>query len=161
MDRHVLVSALAAFVLTAGCATAPTREPAPASPPIPVVEETRQVSPCTVISDPDRIALFKVDPAGTITPDCFEITKKNDTIVVWSGLSPIEALKITFKECAGEPKPDKLPDAPLCEEFVCVLGPKAYKDVAKTKKTTVCYSYLVTLPGQAPKSYDPRLIINP
>ncbi len=108
---------------------------------------------------PGRIALFKVDQAGTITPDCFEISKKNDTIVVWSGLGPIESLKITFKECAGEPKPDKLPDDPPCTDFVCVLDPKAYKAIAK--KTDACYTYLVTLPGQAPKSYDPRLIINP
>ncbi len=161
MDRHVLVSALATFVLTAGCATAPAGEPVPAPPPPPVVEGTRQVVPCTPISVPDKIALFKVDQFGKVTPDCFELTKKNDTIVVWSGLSPIEALKITFKDCANEPKPDKLPDAPLCDEFVCVLGPKAYKDTAKNNKATVCYTYLVTLPGQAPKPYDPRLIINP
>lgn len=157
MDRHVLVSAMAAFVLTAGCATAPTGDPVPAAPPPPVVEAAQQISPCTVV--PGRIALFKVDPAGTITPDCYEISKKNDTIVIWSGLSPIESLKVAFKECAGEPKPDKLPDDPPCAEFVCALDPKAYKDIAK--KTTVCYTYVVTIPGQAPKPYDPRLIINP
>lgn len=159
MNRRVLLPAMAALALTVGCATTTKSEPAPPAPPppSPTVDSSRPAAPCTVISG--RIALFKVDQAGNISPDCIEIDKKNDTIVVWSGLSPVESLKITFKECAASPKPDKLPEDPPCEEFACALDPKAYRQIAK--KTDACYTYFVKVPGQAPKPYDPRLIINP
>ena len=167
MDRRVL-PVMVAVALAVGCsrpspqptaevaatpALTPIAPPATNSVPKPAKEAFKKVD--------GPLALIRIGVDGTPRPETLEIDnfKKNETTIVWVADCPAETLTVAFKTvCDGQTKPGSLKD-PSCEDIACALDAKRFGQV--TKKTEVCYSVVVTVPGQAPVTVDPKLIINP
>lgn len=155
MDRHVLVSAMAAFVLTAGCATAPTGGPVPAPPPPPAPTPSAADSECpatgTSKKEHGKLATLLVDRNAKPDFDCVDIKLKN-TAVIWTGDAGVKTLLVLFKS----PTAGLTPPNPSCFEATCILPRQNHK-----AKGEFSYEISVVLEDETPVTADPRLIINP
>ena len=148
MDRRVLVSAMAVFILTTGSSVA-RAQPAPK----PLQKETTR-SEKVVLGGQAEIWIDK-----DANPEAETLTiQKGTTDVVWYGRDGVKNLLIAFKPaCPGQTSPPKRPPDPSCAQDECTLE----KGKHKFRQGTFCYAIVVVRDDGTVKSLDPRIIINP
>ena len=154
MDRRVLLSAMAVFALTVGCATAPKIEPAPPAPPPPAPAPSVKDPECPAIGgkkEHGKYAVIVVDKDGKPDVECLDIKFKN-TAVIWIAGADVDTVQIVFKNVVvGETPPN--PDGPAA---ACVLPRKSHKG-----KGSFDYEIVVVRDDRTTAAFDPKLIINP
>lgn len=153
MDRRVLVSAMMAFVLTMGCATARAQTTQPSSTPAPVA----QGEPKPEKAFAAGLAQIWIDKNAQ--PEFEAVTiEKGKTDVLWYGRDGVKHLLIAFKpRCPGEAPPPRTPPDPTCNGRECALDKVKHQYI----EGRFCYAVVVVRDDGSVKSVDPRLIINP